>query len=349
MIFGWWSKSKRTLNSEQHSIGVIVPFRNEAKNLEKFVNSLEAQAYRKFEVIFVNDHSEDDSSDIIKRLVAQTELNWHLINLKATEGKKSAIEAGINFSNVELIVTTDADCWMGPNWLTHINEAFEKETKMVAGPVTLRGDNSLFNAWQQLEFSTLIGTGGAMINLNNPMMCNGANLAYRKSAFEQVNGFEGIRQTPSGDDELLMYKFKKAFSSSIKFLNNKETVVTTGPTKDWNQFKQQRKRWSSKWKIKKRPGTILVALLIMIFHLTFIFTVVQVFLSEVPKSTLFGLLGIKFLLEFVFAKSVTIRLGNRFGLTAFFLSQIIYSFYAVIFGLLANFGKYDWKGRTYKI
>ena len=74
MIYGWWSKLKPTLNTEEHSIGVIVPLRNEAKNLEKLVGSLEAQAYQKFEVIFVNDHSKDDSSDIIKRLVAQTEL-----------------------------------------------------------------------------------------------------------------------------------------------------------------------------------------------------------------------------------------------------------------------------------
>jgi len=180
-------------------------------------------------------------------------------------------------------------------------------------------------------------------------MCNGANLAYRKLAFEQVNGFEGIRQTPSGDAELLMSKFKKAFSSSIKFLNYKEAVVATGPAEDWGQFKQQRKRWSSKWKINKRPGTILVALLIMIFHLTFIFTVVEVFKSEIPINTLIVLLGIKFLLEFIFAKSVAVRLGNRFGMTAFLLCQIIYSFYAIIFCLLANFGKYDWKGRTYKI
>ena len=241
-----------------------------------------------------------------------------MIKIKATEGKKAAIEAGINFSNVELIVTTDADCWMGPDWLTHINEAFNNDTNMVAGPVILAGEKSLFNAWQQLEFSTLIGTGGAMINLNNPMMCNGANLAYRRLAFEKVNGFEGIRQTPSGDDELLMSKFQKVFPSSIKFLNHKEAMVATGPAQDWSQFKQQRKRWSSKWKINKRLGTILVALLIMIFHLTFIFTVVQVFKSEVPISALIVLLGIKFSLEFVFAKSVAIRLGNRFGLTVFF-------------------------------
>jgi len=161
MIFGWWSNSKPTLNAEQNSIGVIVPFRNEANNLEKLVSSLQVQTYQKFEVIFVNDHSEDDSIEIIKRLAAQTDLEWHLINLEEKEGKKAAIEAGIEFSNVELIVTTDADCWMGPDWLTHINEAFDKNTNMVAGPVTLAGEKSLFDAWQQLEFSTLIGTGGA--------------------------------------------------------------------------------------------------------------------------------------------------------------------------------------------
>jgi cellulose synthase/poly-beta-1,6-N-acetylglucosamine synthase-like glycosyltransferase len=349
IIYGWWSNSKPTSNKEQQSIAVIVPFRNEENNLEKLVSSIKRLTYKKFEIIFINDHSEDHSRDLIISLVSQTDLKWHLIDLADKEGKKAAIETGINFSNADLIVTTDADCWMESNWLTHINDAFDENTNMVAGPVILQGEKSLFHIWQQLEFSTLIGTGGAMINLNSPMMCNGANLAYRKLAFEKVNGFEGINQTPSGDDELLMFKFKKLFSSGIKFLDLKEAVISTYPAKNWSEFKHQRKRWSSKWKINKRPETISVALLIMFFHLTFIFTIVQTLIGDVPLKILIALLGIKFLLEVVFAKSVEVKLGSRFGLGVFLLSQAFYSFYAVIFGVLANFGKYDWKGRTFKI
>lgn len=349
LIFGWWIKSNPAISNEQKSISVIVPFRNEAKNLEKLVNSLQELYYEKFEVVFVNDHSEDDSVEILKRTAVLTSLKWNLIELNDRGGKKAAIEAGVKFSNAELIVTTDADCWMGENWLNRINEAFDKNTNMVSGPVVFQGEKSLFDAWQQLEFSTLIGTGGAMIHLKAPMICNGANLAYRKLAFEKVNGFAGINETPSGDDELLMSKFKKAFSSNIKFLDHKDAVVVTRPAGNWHQFKHQRKRWSSKWKINKRPGTILVALLIMIFHLTFIITIVQALTMALPLKTLTVLLAIKFLLEYAFAKSVAVKLGNSVEMKVFLLSQVLYSFYAIFFGFLANFGKYVWKGRTYKI
>ena len=349
MIYGWFSKQKPIINTEKYSVAVIVPFRNEEENLARLIKMLSAQVYTNFEVIFVNDHSDDDSIEIIKECAGGTALKWHLIAFTETEGKKGAIEAGIEYCKSEIIVTTDADCWMGPGWLAQINSAFDKRTNMVAGPVVIDGDDSLFNYWQQLEFSTLIGTGGAMMNLNFPMMCNGANLAYRRLAFEKVNGFEGIRQTPSGDDELLMSKFKGAFLTSIKFINNKEAVVFTHSAMNWKQFKHQRKRWSSKWKMNKRPETILVALLIMIFHLTFIFTVIQAVRNKIPIDTLIVLLGIKFFLEFVFTKSVAMKLGNTIGLTAFLVSKAFYSFYAILFGLTSNFGKYDWKGRTYKI
>lgn len=349
MIYGWWSAPKTIINEVQHTITVVVPFRNEAKNLERLVNSLQKLSYEKFDVVFVNDHSEDDSKKIIERTTGRSTFKWIMIDLDDKEGKKAAITAGVKLSTAEIIVTTDADCWMDTRWLDHINAAFDKNTNMVAGPVVFKGKRSLFNDWQQLEFSTLIGTGGALIRMNAPMICNGANLSYRKLAFEKVNGFQGVLGTPSGDDELLMNKFKKAFSSNIKFLDHKDAVVVTRPAGNWHQFKHQRKRWSSKWKINKRPGTILVALLIMIFHLTFIITIVQALTIALPLKTLTVLLVIKFLLEYAFAKSVAVKLGNNVEMKVFLLSQALYSFYAVFFGFLANFGNYDWKGRTYKI
>ena len=348
LIFGWLKKNRLPLNTNEYSINVVVPFRNEAKNLEQLIKSLRNQTYDKFIVTFIDDHSEDESVQMIKDNLLENGLNWKLIQLTDREGKKAAIDTGIKSSDADIVVTTDADCWMGKSWLTLINAAFDEETKMVVGRVSFMGNESVFNAWQQLEFSTLIGTGGAMINLNVPIMCNGANLAYRKATFEKVNGFVGIEQSPSGDDELLMSKFSKAFPKSIMFLGEEEAVVYTRPSKTWRQFMQQRKRWASKWSMNKRPANVSMALLVFLFHLSFLSMVVMAGLGEIPPQLLALLLGIKLLLEYIFVRLINQKSSKRFSFISFLLSQVFYSFYTVFFGLLANFGKYEWKGRTYK-
>jgi len=349
MIIGWLKASQAILNHEQHSINVIVPFRNEAKNLEKLIISLQNQAYKDFEVTFINDHSVDNSKEIIVEMLEKLNLNWQLIDLTNREGKKAAIETGVKNAAAAIIITTDADCWMGPNWLNHINKAFEKRIQMVVGPVRLTGEKTFLNLWQELEFSTLIGTGGAMINLNAPLMCNGANLAYRKTAFEKVKGFEGIDQSPSGDDELLMSKFNKEFPKGIRFVKHKEAVVATNPSKSWAEFMHQRKRWASKWKLNRRPTTMIVVMLVLFFHLAFVVTLGLAVVGIFPLPILIFLISIKFVFELAFVKLVGSKLGNRFDLISFTLSQVFYSFYTILFGLLANFGNYKWKGRSYKI
>ncbi len=350
VIFGWVKKTPKNQGGLDQELLVVVPFRNEAGNLERIAQSLEKQRYKEFSVVFVNDHSSDDSVAVLKSYLQNSSLAWRLIELEKPEGKKAAITAGIGQAGAELIVTTDADCWMGPEWLTSISAAFnDGSVAMVAGAVAFQNEPSLFKAWQSLEFSTLIGTGGALMKLGKPIMCNGANLAYRREAFEQVNGFEGISQTPSGDDELLMHKVAIKFPRSVTFLQEKEAVVSTCSAKTWNEFIQQRKRWASKWKIGKRPITAALALLVLLFHVGFGMSLVSALVGSFPWSLLGALLATRFLLELMLTSNIATRLNTGFKILPLLLSQFFYPFYAIFFGLLANFGSYEWKGRSYKV
>src|SRR5207245_2199103 len=121
--------------------------------------------------------------------------------------KKKAIETGIQNSSGELIICTDADCSMGPDWIRVLVHAYLKQNfQFVAAPVKINSNNSWLSVFQTLDFISLQGVTGAAVNKRMYPMCNGANLGYTRAAYEAVNGFQKIDEIASGDDMLLMKK-----------------------------------------------------------------------------------------------------------------------------------------------
>lgn len=341
-------KSHQTVSATQ-AVSVLVPFRNEEQHLESLVEALSRQTHPDFEVIFINDHSTDASVSVLNELLSSASLNSQVLSLTDTSGKKAAISMGVCMAKGEVILTTDADCVFGENWIERMAGAFTDGTvQMVSGPVKLVGA-SLFQKWQQMEFSVLIATGAAGIAWQKPSMANGANLAYRKSAFESVDGFEGVDAIASGDDELLMMKVHKAHPGSIRFVKDQSAVVTTEALGGWAEFRNQRLRWASKWRYGKREAAVMGALSVFVFNLSVI---------SLPVLAWVGLLSwgqvLAFLLSRLFIELVLVLVLNRFfnnklSVSALILHQILYPFYAIYFGVAANFGNYRWKGRSYKV
>jgi biofilm PGA synthesis N-glycosyltransferase PgaC len=331
-------------------ISVIVPFRNEALNMERLLSALLIQSYQNFEVIFINDHSEDDSVALLEALLkGQRLLNFTILNLEGIEGKKAAITKGIAASKGALIVTTDADCWFESNWLASMVSHFEREdVMMVTGPVILEG-NSFFQNCQRIEFGALLATSASLIHMGKPTMANGANLAYRKSAFVEVEGFKGIDQIPSGDDELLMMKIVNNYPNGICFAKSAEAVVKTQALRQWSAFKQQRKRWASKWKVGKRISTIVAALYVYLIQVAFV-AVIGLSVFDIQYLPLVLILWfVKIVCEWILVQNYFFSLKQRFSNCHFLVLQTFYPFYVLYFGLLANFGAFSWKGRSFKI
>ena len=231
-------------------ISIIIPFRNESQNITESLSSIERQDYPKdkFEVIYVNDFSDDDSLELLCK--AEKSLNIKIISVPEDyskyQHKKRAIRFGIENSKGGIIVTTDADCIHNTKWLRTLVGQFDDGTGFVSGPVEFIEESTLFNRLQKLEFAGLVLTGAGLIGIKEPIICNAANIAYRKLAFDQVSGFTYKHSLSSGDDELLMQKIKKETGYKIKFSMNKEAVVRTSSNRSLNQFYQQRKRWASK-------------------------------------------------------------------------------------------------------
>ncbi len=334
-------------------VSVIVPFRNESENILTSLKSLSGQNYPKnrFEIIFVNDSSEDDS--LHKLLNTNKGENIKVLSIPIEFGvnsnKKRAVNYGIENSKGEIIVTTDADCVHQKNWLNSLLQCMNEQTGFISGPVVFEEDSSLFSKIQKLEFAGLVLTGAGLIGINKPIICNAANIAYRKKVFYDVNGFNDKNNLSSGDDEILMQKIREKTKYKIKFCPDKESIVKTSSNGDLSQFYNQRKRWASKgfFYINK----LLVVKLILIY-LFYIGLILQLVLGIITSNIFFILLfisvALKFIMEFKILKKGEELLSLKSVMKFFTFAEILQIPYIIVAGFAGMMGNFEWKNRKIK-
>ena len=336
-------------------ISLIIPARNEEKNIRRCLESIQKQSYpvSKFEVIIVDDHSTDGTADVVRNFpisnVLLVDLKDHLQDNKVNSFKKKAIATGIAHASGELIVTTDADCEMHPDWLFSL-AAFhtEKKAAFIAAPVRMHGPKTLLSIFQALDFLTLQGITAASVYSRFHNMCNGANLAYPKSVFNEVGGFSGIDHIASGDDMLLMQKIADRYPEKIFYLRHQQAMVTTGTEPHWTAFLNQRVRWSSKagsYTDKKLKSVLLLVYLVNVALLAFL---IGGFFRPLWLIFFLLLLVIKLVLEISFVGKVARFFKQQYLLPYFPLLQPLHIIYVVVAGWLGFYGGYKWKERTVK-
>lgn len=335
--------------SQQTKISVIIPARNEEENIGPLLAALQNQAYPKtlFEVIVVDDHSTDQTAGIVQQFPAVK-----LIQLKdeaINSYKKKAIETGIAAATGELIVTTDADCLPMPDWLKIIASfKEEKQSLFIAAPVVINCNSSLLQLFQAMDFMVLQGITGAGVSKRKLSMCNGANLAYERKAFYQVNGFTGIDHIASGDDMLLMHKIWKEYPDRVHYLKSKDAIVSTEPMKTWNDFFNQRIRWASKARNYDDKRIFAVLLLVYLFNLSFLLLLVAGCWFPQYWIYLVALWLAKAIIELPFFISLSKFFNKEWAIKFFLFFQPLHIFYTIISGLFGQLGKYEWKGRKVK-
>lgn len=334
-------------------VTVIIPFRNETENILRSLKSIEAQNYpkEKYEVLFVNDFSQDDSlqkisdckkSDNIKILSVPSDysMNAH---------KKRAIRFGIQNAKGKIIVTTDADCNHNVDWLKSLLSCMKDDVGFVSGPVEFYSNESFFSKLQKIEFAGLVITGAGLIGSGKPIICNAANIAYRKNAFDKVNGFNDQMNLSSGDDELLMQKIWKETDYKVKFCTNKKAIVETDPNRTVKQFYQQRKRWASKGLFYADKFLIVKLILIYLFYVGLLVQLVLgIFFSIYFVFSFIISFFLKALVEFLVLKKGSSVLFDKFFLIPFPIAEIIHLPYIIIAGISGAFGNFKWKNRTVK-
>jgi glycosyltransferase involved in cell wall biosynthesis len=198
------------------TFSVLIAARNEAENLPQLLRDLAAQTLpaARFEVLIADDHSTDATAALVAAGAQETGFALRLIELPpAQTGKKAALQAALQAARAPWLVCTDADCRLGPNWLAAYAGCIARHPSVnfISGPVLLTGPDSFFTMLMGLEFAGLVGVGGACLARRQPTMCNGANLAYRRAAFDAVGGYLDNNHLASGDDEFLLHKIHAAF------------------------------------------------------------------------------------------------------------------------------------------
>jgi len=329
-------------------ISVVIPMRNESLNIERLLQSLSKQNYRldDFEVILVDDHSDDGSMAKVD-LLAKDIFSVQAMRLDENhKGKKAALSLGIANANGDIITTTDADCEFFPGWLQSISNNFQDpEVNMLIGGVALQNETRFFSRLQAIEFASVIGTGMALCKLGMPTMCNGANLSFRKQIFANVNGYDGNQHIASGDDEFLMRKFQDKYPGSIRTLSTPESTVITKSHPSLKGFIQQRLRWASKWKANSSAFARIFAVFIFLIQCSWLW-----FLIWIPSSynliTIVSVLVLKIAADLIFLTSVCRALNMKFSLLQFGVLQFLYPIYVVFIGFFSQIKNYEWKGRT---
>lgn len=329
------------------SISVVIPVRNEASNIVKLLKCLELQTHENFEVIVVDDHSDDNTFQIIEDFQFKSVLKIKILQLESTYGKKNAITKAVHSSDSELIVTTDADCLMGKDWLVSISNHFlETNAFLISSPVKIGHQGNWFQKLQAVEFSTLIGIGAISIFLKKPSMCNGANLAYPKKIFEIVGGYKDSLDIPTGDDAFLLEKIKALDISKISFFKNQNAIVTTKPAENFHQFYQQRKRWASKWNAHQDGNQNVIAVGLFFMYLFWIISLVLVITNHASLSIFIIFSLLKYTAEYYYLSKI-LKFFNLKKLVRYIpILYLLYPFYTLLFGIAVQFGKYEWKGRT---
>lgn len=348
-----WNQMDETeiTDDAQEKISIIIAARNEAENIEQCLFSLVKLNYPQshFEVIVMNDHSEDDTEKVVRKFISNHQLkNFKLITPDTNEfckGKKGALSCGIQQSNYHLIITTDADCEVPPNWLKYLSNEFKNEScNLVAMPVSMIASN-FFHQIQWCEMISLQVIGAAQIELQKPILCNGANLAFRKKIFFEVGGYEEQYSIASGDDTVLMKKVNQKFSNSIRFLKNNQATVITKPESTLKDYFSQRKRWAGKISVQMKGITFLFGLFFWCYHLMLLTSFIAMFFNHQMMEAFLVLFSGKFLSEIFLLKPASDFFQRKIVWLWLPIMQMIYSAFQVVIGVLSLSKTIEWKGR----
>ena len=356
ILLSWygWRKTKifnTTKNNFTTKVSVIIPARNEEKNILKCLNAISQQTFPKHlaEIIVVDDNSEDKTQSVVAAWIATQSVNAKIISAEDGAGKKHALNLGIKNATGELIITTDADCTMEQEWLSTIVGYYEEYSPdMIAGMVGIKEENNFSSVFQSLELTGLTAIGAAGIYFHHPLLCNGANLAYRKNIFEETGGFDVEEESASGDDTMMMFRVSKRNPGAVHFLKSKEAMVFTNAAQSFNTFFLQRKRWGSKVLMQGNSFSVIIAIAVVLFHISLLLSLIIAAAGIISWKIFLLVLVLKIIPEIILLTDVLAFSGKKKSFHIILISQIIYPFYLVVTALLSQMGTYEWKGRRVK-
>lgn len=331
---------------------LVIPFRNESQALPNLLACLKELDYPAdlTECIFVDDASEDDSVAIIGSFALPFTVSIIANERRTASPKKDAIVTAIEKTGMDWIITTDADCTMGKDWLRAYDGFIQDEQPdFVAAPVGVPGRSDLWHSLQLMEHMALQGATIGGFGIGRPFLCNGANMAYTKQLFRELNGYLGNEDVASGDDVFLLHKAVSARKKTA-FLKSKDAIVCTAMAADFDTYVQQRVRWARKSSGYRSRFAKVVAAVVFLGN----FMLAVAVLGILRPSRFFGhfdslAVGYFFAFKCIADYILITKTRRFFGVYTyhFFSASLIYPFVSSFVALRSLFGGYRWKGRRF--
>lgn len=324
---------------------IVVPFRNETENLPILLDSFSKLNYPEdlFEVILVDDFSSEEYRVQTFKFKVLVIKNVRVSN----SPKKDAISTAIQSAENDWIISTDADCVVNENWLLSLDNYIQlNDVSMIAGAVSYEAKNSFLHHFQQSDLASLQGATMGSFGIGKGFICNGANFAYSKSFFQELNGFGGNDGIASGDDVFLLQKAIARFPEKVQYLKSENNIVVTKPLDDWKSLFYQRVRWASKTgSYQSRFGKGL-GLVVFVGNLAWVLGFGSWVLGFIPFQDILLLILLKFIVDAVLIYKANLFLSKT-KIRFLFSGSLLYPFFSVSVALYSLFGKYEWKGRRF--
>lgn len=332
-------------NNKPIQFSIIIAARNEAENIHKCLNSLQKLNYPSslFEVILVDDYSEDDTLIVARQMNIP---NIKIIRLKdyihnnINSYKKAALRLGLEHSSFEHVITIDADCFVAKDFLLSLSIHYSSfDLNFVAGPVHFTSDGSFLQDFQKLDNIGMMAMTHAGIKSHLWYLANGANLSYLKNELQPYAPENS--KVASGDDMFAIHQARKQDEEKVDFLLSQNNLVITKSESDWSSFIRQRIRWASKNASYNDPGLNLLMSFIWLYCLL-LFTSAVFF----PLFALSGLI-FKALLDTIYLRYLAPFFPKPISSLKIFFLSFFHSFYIMIFGIFSFIKpKYTWKSRS---
>ncbi len=343
------NRSLKNLTPSQTFISIVASCRNEEKNIEEFIQQIAKQNLSKdrYELILVDDFSEDQTFAIATRALTDSGINYQLIKSEQQNGKKQNLASAITLAKGDIIVTTDADvCYRFSTWLQNIADYFNVyHPALLIMPIDFMNNGNLLAKFQIVENIALTAITAGYSGINKAYMCNGANLAFSKTAYDKVKGYESHLSISSGEDVFLLEDIKREFPHSIHYGLNRELIVKTSAHINFKDFFNQRVRWAYKAKYNTNWINIFSGMIILASNLLFPALLISLFKQSILSPYLAIFIMIKLLFDFLLLFLASIFLGRTKFLFWLIPFELVYWIYALLIGISSVFWKPYWKGK----
>jgi cellulose synthase/poly-beta-1,6-N-acetylglucosamine synthase-like glycosyltransferase len=338
------------------SASIVIAARDEETRIGRLLDCLEAQDYprEKFEVIVVDDRSKDSTADLVRNRSSER-MRYRVLRIRDGENqgrapKKYALSRGIALATGDVIVTTDADCWMGPLWLRTLLSPFNDEdvqgvtgtSRFIRSKAAPRPWWSDYESLEHLSYSVFAAGSIASGHVTN---AHGSNLAARRSAYERIGGYSSNDRITSGDDVFLLQDIVK-HGGEVRFVERQEAYVFSHPVNTAREWVNQRARWSSKG-FYYPPFLMFLVVGTFFYYMMVALSFPLALFGRVAPSFAILLAMSKLSVESVIMKNGMEQFQERFPAGKFFLTQLIHApaiFYA---GFRGQFFKFTWKSQDF--